>query len=144
MTSETIDDIIEILSTFSEGRLRDRRAFARFLASGADTARAETIGELAFHGKYVTRLLGTMKKQTPESEHFEGLETEFTRTVDDFRNIVRGFAEQVGGDFEHFVRTQYLDISASSLECLLALANDFSWLKDWEIVMEESRQGGEH
>ncbi len=135
MSASTIPDILDLLSHFSGGRLRDAAALGRFLEEAEPSEKAAEIGELAFHGRYLTRLLDTMKKQTAQSEHFPGLEAEFTRAVNNYQELIRVFAAGCSDGFFQFCEQHYFAVSEAALQHLLALAYDFAWLKEWEVAM---------
>ena len=135
MSDSTIPDILDLLSHFSGGRLRDAASLGRFLAAAEPGAKSAEIGELAFQGRYLTRLFDTMKKQTAQSEHFAGLEAEFTRALNHFQELIRVFGAGGPAEFTQFCETHYLAVSESALKHLLALAYDFAWLKEWEVTL---------
>ena len=137
----TVNDVIEMISRFSGGRLRDTQALARFLLHAESVSRPAAIGDLAFQGKYLTRLLDTLRKNPPGSEHYDGLEHEFSRALNDFQDHIRDFSS--GGDrtFLVFVEAHYLSVTESALKHVLMLAYDFGWLKEWELAIA-AEEGG--
>lgn len=140
--SPQVNDIIELLSAYAGGRLHDPDGLAGFLQHAHDRGTPEAVGELAFKGKYLARLQMTMRRQTPESELYEKLEQEFSRTVHEFHDMVTEFFADAGEKQREMVERHYLAVSHDALRRLMQLAEDLTWLKNWELEMTQDGGGG--
>lgn len=139
--SPQVHDIIELLSTYAGGRLHDTDGLGGFLQHAQNRGTPEAVGELAFKGKYLTRLQLTMRRQTPESELYEKLEQEFSRTVHEFHAMVSDFFADAEEEQRAMVERHYLAVSHDALRNLMQLAEDLTWLKNWELEMTQDGGG---
>lgn len=130
--------IIEFLQTSTAEGLQDDRLFAQFLQHGQDADRQEAVGRLAFHGKYLHNLYVALRRQTQGSELYEKLEKEFSRAVNDFHGMVTDFVEDAGEEFRGTVERHTLEVSEHGLRSLLALAKDFTALKNLELEVAQA------
>ena len=137
MDDDQVRDILGMLSEFAGRPLRDPDRFGELLRHGRAAGKATEVGELAFAGNYLTRLVGTMRKQTADSDHYRKLEAEFSRAVHEFHALVRDFVSDGNDALRETVERHYLAVSETSLKHLVALAHDFAVLKDWELAMTD-------
>jgi hypothetical protein len=135
--SPQVQAISDVLSTFADGALHDRRMMERFLQHAHDRGRPDSLGELAFAGKYLTRLQITFSQQTAESELHEKLEQEFSHAIHDFHAKVVSFVADAETEFRDMVEHHYLAITEDALRSLMHLATDFTWMKNWELDMTQ-------
>ncbi|MAT40022.1 MAG: hypothetical protein CL946_10510 [Ectothiorhodospiraceae bacterium] len=140
MALEAIENLVDLLDEYSKQDLKDKENFKQFLQLAHEHDRTEIIRNMAFHSKYLWKLYGTIRKQAPDSEHYEKLEREFAQTVEEFHGQINSLIEGVESEFTEMVNRHYLAISEQSLKHLLTLANDFYWLKNWELEMEQLQQ----
>ena len=138
MASEAIETLIGILDTFSEHRLRDRVMLARLLEHGGASGKTAEVGELAFQGNYLTRLLGTIRAQPPGGEHMPKLEEEYARALHSFVVQLERFLAEADNDLRASIAAQYLQTSEASLRHLVDLAADLGWLKNWEVAAADA------
>lgn len=139
--SPQVQAISEVLSAYAGGALHDPRMMERFLQHAQNCGRPVSLGELAFTGKYLTRLQGTMRQQTSGTELYDKLEQEFSRAIHDFHAKVGDFIKDAEGDVAEMVRRQVLAVSENALRNLMRLAEDFTWLKNWELDMMQNEGG---
>lgn len=140
--SSQVRDIIEVLSTYAGGRLHDPVMLGRFLQHATDRNAPETVGDLAFTAKYLTRLQVTMRRQTAETELYTKLEQEFSRSVHEFHAKVTAYVEDAEPDFRETVQRHYLAVTQEALRHLMQLAEDLTWLKNWELEMTQAEAKG--
>jgi|GEM_PF-1218554 len=139
--SPQVNDIIELLSAYAGDRLHDPAGLGSFLQHAHDRGSPEAVGELAFKGKYLSRLQLTMRRQTPESELYEKLEQEFSRTVHEFHAMVSDFFADAEEERREIVQRHYLAVTHDALRRLMQLAEDLTWLKNWELEMTQDGSG---
>lgn len=137
--SPQVQDIIELLSIYADGRLHDPDGLGGVLQHAQSRGTPDAVGELAFKGKYLTRLQLTMRRQTPESELYEKLEQEFSRTVHEFHAMVSDFFADAEEKQRGMVERHYLTVSHDALRHLMQLAEDLTWLKNWELEMTQDQ-----
>ncbi len=138
--SEAVETLLDVLSDFSNDGLREKADFAQLLQVAHDNAKEAIIGDLAFTGKYLYRLFGTMRKQGIKSEHYDKLEGEFSTTVHEFQTKLEELIASAPQHFQEMIRRHYLSVSQPSLKHLMNIVHDFSVLKDWELTVNEAEQ----
>ncbi|MFZ1731585.1 MAG: hypothetical protein WBQ23_03795 [Bacteroidota bacterium] len=142
--SPQVEMILEVLQQYTTDGLRDEALFASFMQHAQNSGKQEALGALAFHGKYLRNLYLTVQRQTQESELFEKLEQEFSRAVNDFHGMVSAFVADAEEDFRSTVERHALEVNENGLKNLLALAEDFSALKNLELdVLQNEESDGE-
>lgn len=135
--SPQVSDIISVLSVYARNGLRDAGMLSHFLQHAADHQEHEALGELSFAAKYLTRVQGAIRKQVPESELYAKLEEEFSFGVHSFHAKLTDFVSTAEEDFRSMVERHYLAVSQEALRHLMELAEDFTWLKNWELEMTQ-------
>ncbi|MBN1448611.1 MAG: hypothetical protein JXA28_11825 [Bacteroidetes bacterium] len=140
--SSQVRDIIDLLSTYTGGRLHDTTMLGRFLQHANDRGAPDSIGDLAFAAKYLTRLQVTMRRQTSGTELYAKLEQEFSRSVHEFHAMVTAFIEDANAEFRVSVQRNHLAVTQEALERLMQLAEDLTWLKNWELEMTQPKPEG--
>jgi hypothetical protein len=139
--SDTVNDFVNLLGRYAQEGLNERENLARLLQHANDTKKTEIIGNMAFRGKYLWRLYATVKRELPDSEHYEKLGQEFSQTVQEFQAILADLITDGDEEFVHLVESHFLTVSESALKNVLSLAQDFYYLKNWELEFVE-REGG--
>jgi hypothetical protein len=140
--SDTVSEFIGILDTYAQDGLHERDNLARLLQHAKNSQNTEMVGDIAFLGKYLWKLYGTMRKETPDGEHYEQLEQEFSRTVHEFHAKLGLLITGASEDFREMMEKHYLEASERSLKNLIALSHDFNWLKNWELEMAQRDNEG--
>jgi len=140
--SPQVRDIIDVLSTYTRSRLHDAGMLGRFLQHASDRDAPESIGDLAFKAKYLTRLQGTMRAQTAETELYAKLEEEFSRSIHEFHALVTAFVADADTEFRSMVERHHLAVTPEALRHLVQLAEDLTWLKNWELEMTQPKPEG--
>ena len=135
--SSTVDEFLTLLDTYAPDGLRERAGMAALLQRAYDTGQTARIGELAFQGKYLWKLFGALQSEPADSDKYESMEREFTRSVREFQSKLAALAGPENGESAGDIRQRYLGASVSFLERIIGLAEDFNWLKNWELEMNE-------
>ncbi len=131
--SPQVELILEFLQQYAPEGLRDEKLFAQFMQHAQNGGKQEALGALAFHGKYLRNLYITIRRQTRETELYDKIEQEFSRAVNDFHGMITEFVADADADFRATVERHALAVSESGLKNLLALAEDFTALKNLEL-----------
>ena len=135
--SDTVRNFVEVLNAYSHATLHERDNLALLLQVAGDSNNKTAVGELAFHGKYLWRLYQTIQKEARESDTYEKLQAEFTRSVEEFQAMIRKLLPSAPQDVSEMFQRHFLSLSPASLQHLLLLAGDLYHLKNWELEFEE-------
>lgn len=136
--SPQVRAITDLLSTFAGGALEDRSMMERFLQHAQDQNKPDAVGDLAFQAKFLIRIQATIRQQAPDSELYAKLEQEFSAAIHEFHGRVKVFVEDAETDFREMVDRHYLAVSEHALRNLMRLAQDFNWMKNWELEMTQN------
>ncbi len=136
--SSQVREIISVLSAYARNGLRDPEMLAHFLQHAAEHGKHEALGDLSFTAKYLTRVQSAIKRQTPETELYAKLEEEFSYGVHSFHAKVKDFVADADEDFRGMAERHLLAVSQDALRHLVGLAEDFAWLKNWELEMSQN------
>lgn len=139
--NNTIKEFIDILDTYARGNLEEKTHLSILLQLAGDAKKESLIGELSFHGKYLWKLFITFSKEPHESDKYEKLQSEFVTTVGEFQEKIKSILLNAPSDIMEIFHRHFFSLSNASLKHLLSLARDFSYLKNWELELEE--QNGE-
>ena len=134
-----VTEILAMLDDFAKPGLLDRELFGQFLQHAADSGKQKDLGDLAFLGKYLWKLYGTLDKHPAGEDIRLKLEEEFASTLPSFRRQLDEFSSGAASDFRSTVESRLLALSGDALKNIMDTAHDFSWLKNWELEMQ-SRQ----
>jgi len=137
--SPQVREIISVLTSYARQNLRDPEMLAHFLQHAADDGKHAPIADLSFTGKYLARVQSALRRQAPGSELYDKLEQEFSHAVHSFHAKVKEFAASGDEEFRGMVERHCLAVSQQSLQHLVHLAEDFAWLKNWELEMTQDQ-----
>ncbi len=136
---DAVSTLLELLADFSGNALQDVDTLRSFLHAARDNRDSEFIGRLAFQGKYLTRISSALARHAGAGgEHIGVLEREFTQAANDFREEISTGIDNCSETMRESVQRDYLAVDKRALRRLLALAHDFSWLKDFELAMQQA------
>jgi hypothetical protein len=135
MISIHVQDLVTLLAEFAGNSLERPDDFALCLQHGNDLGKADLIGTLAFHGKFLTKLLRTRAAQGLDSEFTEKLDGEVAKAMSDFEGFLEELFADVQDESGARFREGYFELTHDAVLNVIGLAHDFGVLKDWELEM---------
>lgn len=138
--SESVNELIDLIDRYSRGKLRDRNMLATILQLAGDAGMPELVGDLAFHGKYLARLFRALRREELEPEVREKIETEFVEATTAFRKLLESLLPHAEGETRAMFERHFISLTPDTVPHLVALAEDFSCLKNWELEMRDGEQ----
>jgi hypothetical protein len=139
--SDAVQTIVEMLHGYSGQRIADAPVLSMLLQHAGDAARNEELGTLCFRAKHVSRVFGTLARQTPETELHAKLQEEFSTSIREFHTLLESFISDAPEELLTTVTTRHLAVTPDGLRQLLTLAGDLEWLKNWELDMNQQASG---
>lgn len=133
--TETVTVLVSLIDDFSRGTLKQSATLTRILAHAHAVRRFQELGEVAFHGNHVVRLLKTLQKQGVDAEHRDKLEQEFSHAIHVFHDLLTALTDGLPAEELETFTSSFLAVSPDALQRLADLAHDFYWLKEWERAM---------
>ncbi len=135
--SESVTAFVDLIDRYSRGNLRDRNMLAAILQLAGDAGKPELVGDLAFHGKYLARLYRALRREALEPEVREKLEAEFVEGTAAFQKLLAPLLPRADDETRAMLERHFISLTPNTVPHLLALAEDFSCLKNWELEMRE-------
>jgi hypothetical protein len=130
--SPSIRDLLEVLQTYSHNGLRNPELLVTVLqAASIDGDRRPLLAELSFQGKYLTKLGDALEKDTTPVEHLPHLQSELSRAMIAFHELLVKFAGNKHDDQHEFAAL--FDGRFSGIKAQTDLAHDLAWLKNFEM-----------
>jgi len=111
--------------------------FKNLLVRIVDSAQPETLGELAFHGKYVWKLYRTLQSHALDNETLESMQGEFAHAVNHFRDLLRAPMDSWSHEQRDDMDSQFFHASQECLRRVIMLAEDFFWVKNVELQFKD-------
>ncbi|NOY05461.1 MAG: hypothetical protein GXO82_02315 [Chlorobi bacterium] len=124
---------IDAVEAFKNSGLNFRSLLVRIV----DAAQPETLGELAFHGRYVWKLYRTLQSHALDDESMESLQSELARAVDHFRDLLRVPMDSWSNEQRDEMDNRFFQTSPECLRQLIMLAEDFFWVKNVELHFKD-------
>jgi hypothetical protein len=140
-TPDTIDALVTLIESFAGRPIKRSADFATILRHVHATQQFEWLGDIAFHGNFLVRVLGTLQR-AEEADHREKLEQEFSRAMEDFHRKLVPFASGMPSPEKERFEQSYIELSHDAVRGLVDLADGLFWLKEWETTMNEQDSGG--
>ncbi len=124
---------IDVVEVFKNSGLNFKSMLVRIV----DTAQPTTLGELAFHGKYVWKLYRVLQMSALDDETLENVRGEFVHAVECFRDLLRASTDSWPNEQREDVKRRFLHASQESLQQMVMLAEDFFWVKNVELQFKD-------
>ncbi len=135
------EKIVEAVESFSGGKLKDKKSFEFLIKIAIENEMMPLIDDIAFHSKFLWRLISFLKsgrgfKEVDELEYKENLIAQMNDSVEKIRVLIFRLIDKCDEmEKENFVN-RFLKVEAQSFENFLNLVHDFYWLKNWKIDNE--------
>ena len=136
--SKEVQALTALVGQFSGRGLKDEQHFQMLLQFASERGRNSLVGDLAFKAKYLRRLFETLGKLARDDAHFPKLQQEFMSAVHEMRNLLTEFLTDAPLEFQAAMSDRYLQFTETGFANLLRLADDFMWLKNWQLAYLES------
>ena len=98
----------------------------------------ERFEELTFLAKFVTNASGLLKRTGPEVPDTAKLASEFRANVEKCHELLRSLLEEAPGEAQSLFTGRFLSLSRGSLDALLTLLAELSWVKNYSLEREAS------
>jgi hypothetical protein len=131
-----ITDFIESVDAYSRHRLTHKEDLAVLMQVSRDEGKAAVFDDLTFHAKYIHRIFGIMKRTPPDSDAYPKIAQEFRDGIEKVTTMMRTLMKEAPDDVKREFTEKFFSMKHESLENLLSVAYDLSWIKNWNIDHE--------
>ena len=135
---ETTQTFLAELDTLSAGRLSRREDLGGLIELAEESDQRPALEELSFYGKFVSRSYRIMQRIGRDGEGYDRLNSEFMKALERCRSLIRAIIRTAPPAARDRLEHTYLQLVPSSLEALVAIADDLSWYKNW--LLDQRRQ----
>ena len=126
-------ELLSALDAFSNHKLTRQNDLGILIELATLLNRAETLEELCFLAKFVSKSYGMLQRSGKEDKGHENLMREFTAAVEKTRALIETLLSVSPAETKQVFSSTYLRLTTESLHHLLALSYDLSWYKNWLI-----------
>jgi hypothetical protein len=137
--SEATQAILAELDALSSRRLTRRDDLGALLELAEHSGKHAALEELSFHAKFISRSYRIMKRIGRDGEGYDRLNSEFLNALERCRSLTRDVLGGAPRPIKERIENLYLELSPSSVEAMLALADDLSWYKNWLLDRRRPR-----
>ncbi len=130
---QDISNFIERVDSFSQNRLQNKVDISILLQLSRDDGKEQVFEDLTFHAKYIYRLFSILKRTSPEAEAYPKLSAEFKDGVEKVNTLMRTLVKEASDDIKRPFMSKYFSMTHTSLENLISISYDLSWIKNWKI-----------
>lgn len=139
-----ISSFVDRVDSYSQHRLKNKPDISILLQLSHDHGQGQVFDNLTFHAKYMYRLFGIMKRTSPDSEAYPKLSAEFKDGVEKVSMLMRSLLKLGPDDIEQRFTDRYFALSHASMENLMSISYDLSWIKNWNIDAEHTSDSQQH
>ena len=132
VSQETISRISSLLE-FSQQKLHNAEDLASILELSRIHNRTQVLDDLCFLSKFLVQTSAVMKRVGPEGEGYDKLSREFAENLEKATTFVRLLVKEAPDDVKRRFTSKFFAMTPESLNSLMELLYDISWLKNWEI-----------
>ncbi len=131
--SQETSALISSVQAFSRNKLRHADDLAILVELSRLHHHDQVLDEVSFLSKFLINTSTVMKRIGRDGEGYDKLSREFSENLEKANTFVRLLVKEAPEDVKrHFVST-YFGLTPVSLESLMQLLYDVSWLKNWNI-----------
>lgn len=130
---QDIIKFVENIDSYSNHRLRNKEDLCILLHMSRSEGKDQVFDDLTSHAKCVYRLAGILKRTTPNSAAYPQLKAEFGDGVEKVHTLIRTLVKEASDDVKQHFISKYFTMTHSSLENLLSISHDLSWVKNWNV-----------
>jgi len=135
---QDISNFIERVDSFSQNRLQNKVDISILLQLSRDDGKEQVFEDLTFHAKYIYRLFSILKRTSPEAEAYPKLSAEFKDGVEKVNTLMRTLVKEASDDIKRPFMSKYFSMTHTSLENLISISYDLSWIKNWKIDSDDN------
>lgn len=139
-------EIIEAVDKFSGRRLKEKKAIEFLLSVAIEKGLLNLIEDIAFHSKFLWRLLSFVKSgrkfdEIDEESYKSRVTEQVNESVEKIRSLIFEILEKCSDVERKDFSDKFLKIDSASFENFLNLVHDFYWFKNWQIDKNEANEG---
>jgi len=141
---QEISSFVDRVDSYSQHRLKNKQDISILLQISRDHGQEQVFDDLTFHAKYIYRLFGIIKRTSPDTEVYPKLSAEFKDGVEKVNMLMRSLLKLGSDDIEQRFTDKYFSLIHASMENVMSISYDLSWIKNWKIDAEKKSETQQH
>ena len=130
--------VVDYLNQYCENNLRKRNDVESIFEIAANSNDDVLITHLSFHSSVVWKVFGVMKKESPGSDSFRQLESEFATSLNEMRTALLAISQAGDDELSKRFHDIYLGMGGGVMRNLTDLAHDFTRFKEMQNELRRS------
>ena len=133
VVSQQTSSLLSSLQDFSKQKLRHAEDLASLIELSRLRRQSQVMDDLSFVSKFLVNTKGVMERIGKAGEGYDKLSFEFAEGLEKASTFVRLLVKEAPDDVKRHFTSAYFALTPESLNLLMELLYDLSWLKNWEI-----------
>jgi hypothetical protein len=131
--SQETSSLVSSLQEFSEEKLQHADDLASLIELSRLHHSDQVLDDLSFLAKFLINTSGVMNRIGKNGEGYETLSREFAENLEKASTFIRLLVKEAPDDVKLRFASTYFVMTPDSLNGLMQLLHDISWLKNWNI-----------
>jgi hypothetical protein len=137
--SKDIQELMELLEQFAEGKLRKQNDVATCFEICASYGGDEELGVLIFQGKILWNLSKKLRSTTQVDKGIELVQKEFESSLSKIKAVISEITDKLEGEDKERFEDVYLSLTKGSIMNIIDLSHDFAKFKDMQAEIQQNR-----
>lgn len=133
--SKDTQDFIELIDSYSEGKLRKKNDLGTCFEICASFGGEEELNSLVFNGKILWNLSKKLRSTTKVDKGIELIQKEFEVTLEKIRKVISQIEERLEGDHKQRFQDIYLGMTKGHVMNIVDLSHDLAIFKDMQAEL---------
>jgi hypothetical protein len=131
--SPATTSLLTSINSFSGGKLTRGDDLGVLIETATSHAKRDTLDELSFLAKFVSRIYGIMQRIGKDGEGYQRVAEQFTLNLEKATALVRLLIGSSPTEIQRHFNATYFVTTTTALQNLLNLFYDLSWYKNWRL-----------
>lgn len=131
-------EFVNRLDNFSHHKLKNLDSVSLLIELARANDQWQWLKNIAFLSKFLSNVHGILQRSPSEAEECVRLKDEFRSNLEKVAVELKAFIEMAPMEIREKFSSTYLSLTVESVESLVALLYDLSWVKNWSIDQAES------
>jgi hypothetical protein len=136
--SPEIQKFLNDVETFSAKKFRYRQEIEILVALSRERSMEEVFRDITFFSKFISNALNILKRTGADSAETEKLSVEFKDKLEKTSTLIKTLIKEAPGEVKAMFLSRFLSLSQESMNALLSLLYELSWIKNYSLEQERS------
>lgn len=126
-------DLIDAVEQFARRKFRYRVEVALLIDLAMSDGEKKLLDELTFHAKFVSHAFNILRRSGTLTDETNKLSAEFKNELEKTSKLLHMMVKGASEDSRNQFSARFLSLSHESMDNLLALLHDLSWIKNYSL-----------